>query len=233
MKLAATGSTVIGPAHKQDNQPNQDAVIVHGIRKGWCIAVCDGLGSREKSHIGSQKAAQMLRHSLRLQHKNNAITPLQISLLTQSSWLDLLGRNRRSYETTCIWAHIRANGTGQAAQIGDGLLLIKADGVFRVISPAREGFGNQTLSLGQAKTTEWTTIEFRLTKAGDGVLLMTDGISDDLISDQLEGFFDAIFQQLNKSNKRRSKRWLTKELEEWSTPKHGDDKSIAGIFWVE
>lgn len=206
--------------------------MIHGIRNGWCIAVCDGLGSRDKSHIGSQKAVQMLRRSLRLQHQETAITPLQICQVTQTRWLEQLG-DIRPYETTCIWAHVDADGHGQAAQVGDGLLLIKADGVFKVITPARDGFGNQTLTLGQAKATDWATAEFQLSKAGDGVLLMTDGVSDDLISDQLEGFFDAIFQQLSKSNKRRSKRWITKELEEWTTPKHGDDKSIAGIFRTE
>jgi len=233
MKLAATGCSVIGPAHNQDDHPNQDAVMVHSIQRGWCIAVCDGLGSREKSHIGSKKAAQQLRHTLRLHQQESATTSLQISQITQAHWLERLGDDVRPYETTCIWAHVDAEGHGKAAQIGDGLLLIKTRGVLRVISPEREGFGNQTLTLGQAKATDWATIEFQLSQAGDGVLLMTDGISDDLIPDQLESFFDVIHQQLKKSNKRRCKKWLTKELEEWSTPKHGDDKSIAGIFRVE
>lgn len=232
MRLAATGSSVIGPAHKQDNQLNQDAVMVHGVQQGWCIATCDGLGSREKSHIGSRKAAQELRNILRQLPLDSTVTPLQISQITQTHWLEQLG-DIRPYETTCIWAYVDADGYGKAAQIGDGLLLIKAGGVLRVISPERDGFGNQTLTLGHAKAADWATIEFQLSQAGDGVLLMTDGISDDLIPDQLEGFFDVIYQQLKKSNKRRCKRWLTKELEEWSTPKHGDDKSIAGIFRIE
>ena len=231
MKLAATGSSVIGPAHKQDKQPNQDAVVIHGMRRGWCIAVCDGLGSREKSHIGSQKAAQQLRRTLRLQHKES--TPLQVSNMIQAYWLKEFIDDVRPYETTSIWAHVSACGYGKAAQIGDGLLLVKANGVFQVITPPREGFGNQTQTLAQAKADEWATTEFQLSQQGDGVLLMTDGISDDLIVDQLEGFFDVVYQQLKSSNKRRCKQWLTKELKEWTTPKHGDDKSIAGIFRVD
>lgn len=233
MRLAATGSSVIGPAHKQDNQPNQDAVMVHGVQQGWCIATCDGLGSREKSHIGSRKAAQELRNILRQLPLDSTVTPLQISQHIRGSWLNHFGNNIRPYETTCLWAHVSPNGYGKAAQIGDGLLLIKTGGVLRAISPEREGFGNQTQTLTQAKATDWATVEFQLSQPGDGALLMTDGISDDLIPDQLEGFFDVIQQQLKKSNKRRCKRWLTKELEEWSTPKHGDDKSIAGIFRIE
>lgn len=231
MKLAATGSSVIGPAHEQDSLPNQDAVMVHGIQNGWCIAVCDGLGSREKSHIGSQKAVQQVRYILR--QREPIVTTLKISQSIQGSWLKELGDNVRPYETTCLWACVKPNGDGQAAQVGDGLLLVKADGILQIVTPPRDGFGNQTQTLAQAKPGDWVTKEFQLSRPGDGVLLMTDGISDDLIPDQLEGFFDVIYQQLKSRNKRRCKQWLTKELEDWSTPKHGDDKSIAGIFRTE
>jgi serine/threonine protein phosphatase PrpC len=231
MKLAATGSSAIGPAHKQDSLPNQDAVMVHGIQKGWCVAACDGLGSRDRSHIGSQKAAQQVRHILR--QREPATTTLDISLRIQSLWMKQLGDNIRPYEATCLWAHVSPMGCGKAAQVGDGLLLVKDNGVLQIVTPPRDGFGNQTQTLAQAKATDWTTTEFHLSRPGDGVLLMTDGISDDLIPDQLEGFFDAVYQQLRRSNKRRCKRWLSKELEDWSTPKHGDDKSIAGIFRTE
>tara|TARA_R110002167_G_C12704686_1_gene654211 strand:+ start:1149 stop:1853 length:705 start_codon:yes stop_codon:yes gene_type:complete len=234
MKLAATGSSVIGPAHKQDHIPNQDAVMIHGIRGGWCIAVCDGLGSRALSHIGSQKAAHLVRSALRQQNPERQPSfVLHESQKIQQSWLSKFQGNSRPYETTCLWAHVLPNGTGVAAQIGDGLLLIKANGQLHVITPQRDGFGNQTQTLSQATANDWATAEFQLSQPGDGVLLMTDGISDDVIADQLEGLFDVVYQQLKSSNKRRCKQWLTKELEEWTTPKHGDDKSIAGIFRIE
>jgi serine/threonine protein phosphatase PrpC len=231
MKLAATGSSVIGPAHQQDNLPNQDAVMVHGIPGGWCIAVCDGLGSRALSHIGSRKAAQLVRTALRQQKPESMpSSSMHRSQTIQQSWLDEFAENSSPYETTCLWAQVCSNGYGKAAQVGDGLLLVKADGVLQIVTPPRDGFGNQTQTLAQAKAGDWITTEFQFSRPGDGVLLMTDGISDDLIPDQLEGFFDAVYLQLKCSNKRRCKRWLTKELEDWSTPKHGDDKSIAGIF---
>lgn len=234
MILAATGSSVIGPSHKQENLPNQDAMMIYGIRGGWCIAVCDGLGSRALSHIGSRTAAQRVRSTLRQQTPEPIpSSSLHTSQKIQQSWLDEFAGNSRPYETTCLWAHVLPNGTGVAAQIGDGLLLIKANKQLHVITSQREGFGNQTQTLAHATANDWATAEFQLSQPGDGVLLMTDGISDDLIADQLEGFFDVVYQQLKSSTKRRCKQWLTKELEEWTTPKHGDDKSIAGIFRIE
>ncbi|WP_171523542.1 protein phosphatase 2C domain-containing protein, partial [Acinetobacter baumannii] len=75
---------------------------------------------------------------------------------------------------------------------------------FRVLTDQRQGFGNQTLTLAQADAWNTRSFEFELSQPGDGVLLMTDGISDDLIPSQLESFFDAIYRrQLRCSSKRR------------------------------
>ncbi|AWE93783.1 phosphatase 2C family protein [Pseudomonas paraeruginosa] len=101
--------------------------------------------------------------------------------------------------------------------------------MFRIVTDARQGFGNQTTTLAQAAEAD-CSLTFELCQAGDGVLLMTDGISDDLIPEQLEPFFDAIYQRQLSSSKRRMRQWLTRELNGWSTPRHGDDKTIAGIF---
>lgn len=232
MKLAATGCSVVGPAHLQDNQPNQDAVLVQGIHKGWCIAVCDGLGSRQLSHKGSRLAANLIRSSIM---RSDAVdcSAETVSLDLQKNWLDAVGQNSSPYETTCLWASVDSSGALKSAQVGDGLLLVRSEGRFSVITPERSGFGNQTQTLSQAKLCDWSFVESAFSQVGDGVLLMTDGISDDLILEQLEPFFDAVFMQLQQTNKRRCKAWLTQELMEWSTPLHGDDKSIAGIFRTE
>jgi hypothetical protein len=233
MRLTAAGSSVIGPAHLQDNTPNQDAVMVHGVCKGWCVSVCDGLGSRTLSHKGSRRCAQLVRSVIRGKSVASDISPLAVSKQIQGGWLGAFGEDYSRYETTCLWAWVDAKGRAQAAQVGDGLVMVRSRGEFTVLTPKREGFGNQTLTLAQAKDSDWLFAMFDLTAPGDGVLLMTDGIADDLIPEQFEGFFDAVFQRLRRSNKRRSKCWLSRELREWSTPKHGDDKSIAGIFRVE
>lgn len=232
MLVSATGCSVIGPAHLQDNTPNQDAVLVHGVRKGWCVAVCDGLGSRTLSHLGARLAAHLVRSTVR-EWGGAEPSPLAISQQIQQQWINMLGKNYSSYETTCLWAWADAQGQVKASQVGDGLLLVRSNGRFLVITPQRGGFGNQTQTLSQAIEGDWSTIECTLTKAGDGVLLMTDGISDDVLPEHLEAFFEAIYQKSKNRNKRRCKRWLTQELIDWSTPKHGDDKSIAGIFKVE
>lgn len=227
MRLLAVGASVRGPAHQQDGVPNQDALCVSGLRGGWSVAVADGLGSRALSHIGSQKAVQLFKRFARQRQDmpHDVVTPA-----LRDAWLSHFGERYRAHETTCLWAWVDASGRGVAGQAGDGLLLVRAHGAFKVLTGQREGFGNQTTTLAQADSKDRCSAEIELSRPGDGVLLMTDGISDDLIPEQLEPFFDAIYQRQLRCSKRRMRQWLTKELHGWSTPRHGDDKTIAGIF---
>ncbi|CBJ80614.1 hypothetical protein XBJ2_730005 [Xenorhabdus bovienii str. Jollieti] len=230
MRLSAGGASVTGPAHLQNGLPNQDALSISGLRGGWSIAVADGLGSRPLSHIGSRKAVHLIRHLAQrgqnLQHSN-------IAQWLCRDWLAHFGDEYQAYETTCLWAWVDAKGHGVAGQIGDGLVLIKSQGIFNVLSGVRAGFGNQTATLAQAAPSECRSQRIELTQSGDGVLMMTDGIADDLVPESLESFFDVIYQRQLRSNKRQMRTWLTKELQNWSTPQHGDDKSIAGFFRMD
>jgi len=226
MRLLAGGASVRGPAHQLDGSPNQDALCVSGLTGGWCIAVADGLGSRTLSHLGSRKAVQLFRQLARQQR---CIPHDSVAHNLRDAWLAHFGERYRLHETTCLWALVNDQGQGVAGQAGDGLLLVRSQGVFRILTDARQGFGNQTTTLAQAAEAD-CSLTFALCQAGDGVLLMTDGISDDLIPEQLEPFFDAIYQRQLSSSKRRMRQWLTRELHGWSTPRHGDDKTIAGIF---
>jgi hypothetical protein len=47
---------------------------------------------------------------------------------------------------------------------------------------------------------------------------MTDGVADDLEPAQLPDFFDALYQDLSTRNRRRGRRWLQSELNDWATP---------------
>jgi len=227
MRLLIGGASVPGPAHLLDGTPNQDALGISGLKGGWCIAVADGLGSRPLSHLGSRKAVQLFRHLVRSQVD---IRHDKIGLALRDAWLNHFSDSHRAYETTCLWARVDASGHGLAGQVGDGLLLVRSRGEFKVITSQRQGFGNQTLTLAQADKQTISSIEIDLNSPGDGVLLMTDGISDDLIPEQLESFFEAIYRRQMRSSKRQMRLWLTQELNGWSTPRHSDDKTIAGIF---
>lgn len=231
MRLAAAGASVRGPVHEQDGSPNQDAISLRGCVRGRFIAVADGLGSRRFSHIGSRRAVALAREIILDQSVNLSSADVQSRL--SRDWRRVFSGHHDDYETTCLWAWIDSSGQGMVGQAGDGLALIRSQGRFRILTAQKDGFGNQTSTLAQADSLGATSSDITLNLPGDGVLLMTDGISDDLIPEQLESFFGAIYRRQQRNNKRRMKRWLETELQQWSTPLHGDDKTIASIFRMD
>lgn len=230
MRLFAAGVSVKGPAHEQDGLPNQDALSVSGLGGGCFASVADGLGSRRYSHIGSRVAVALAREAA--VDKESFLSTDVPSCLSRN-WRAALADRYDDCETTCLWAWVDARGEGVVGQAGDGLVLIRSQGQFTVLTGQRDGFGNQTTTLAQAESVGASSADISLTSPGDGVLLMTDGISDDLIPEQLEPFFDAIYRRQQRCSKRRMKRWLETELRHWSTPRHGDDKTIASIFRMD
>lgn len=230
MRFIASGASVIGPRHLDLGEPNQDAMALTGWRGGWIAAVADGLGSRPRSDLGARNACQVSRRILRTA-SNSFDLPATLPLIHQE-WLKAIEPTTpRDAATTLLFGRVTAEGDVHAAQLGDGLLLVRCAGQFRRITPDRTAYSNQTWALESTHLQDkWCTTFGRLTEPGDGVVLMTDGVADDLEPAQLAEFFDALYQDLSTRNRRRGRRWLQSELNNWATPLHSDDKTLVTIF---
>ena len=230
MRFIACGASVIGPRHLDLHEPNQDAMALTGCRDGWIAAVADGLGSRTCSDLGARRACQVSRRILRAAPSSFDL-PATLPLIHQQ-WLEAIEPTTpRDAATTLLFARVTAEGDVHAAQLGDGLLLARCAGEFRRITPERTAYGNQTWALESTHVQDkWSTAEGRFAEPGDGLVLMTDGVADDLEPTQLADFFDALYQDLNTRNRRRGRRWLQCELNDWATPLHSDDKTLVAIF---
>jgi serine/threonine protein phosphatase PrpC len=119
----------------------------------------------------------------------------------------------------------------QTWQIGDGMVVACLGGQVQVLTPGRTGFGNQTQALGVDKQwSAWQTAQLHLRRPGDLVLLMTDGVADDLPEAALPGFVRALHRELQHRNRRQARQWLRHELTYWATPGHSDDKTLVVIY---
>lgn len=232
MRFVSAGTSVRGPSHVDEDLPNQDAVALRGSRGGWVAAVCDGLGSCQLSDIGSRAASGAVLEVLTARPR---LEPAAANAAIHARWIERVSpRPMEAVATTCLWASVDSEGRGQASQLGDGLILFRSAGRFYRLTPERQGYSNQTQALWKEHNGDfWHQSNFQLTHPGDGVILMTDGVSDDLVPDALAGFFDVVCQHITLLGRRRGRRWLTRELEGWSTPCHGDDKSVVAIFRIE
>ena len=230
MRFIACGASVIGPRHVDLGEPNQDAMALTGWRGGWIAAVADGLGSRARSELGARSACQVSRRILRAASSSFDL-PATLPLI-HKQWLEAIEPTTpRDAATTLLFGRVTAEGDVHAAQLGDGLLLVRCAGQFRRVTPDRTAYSNQTWALESTHVQDkWSTTQGQLTDSGDGVVLMTDGVADDLEPAQLADFFEALYQDLSTRNRRRGRRWLQSELNDWATPLHSDDKTLVAIF---
>lgn len=230
MRLLAFAATVTGPRHLELSEPNQDAITLQGFRGGWIGAIADGLGSRKHSDVGSRCACHAAAEVLR-----RASTTRQMEELlgeVQNQWLRRIHPlNHRDAATTLLFFRVSRNGQFQVAQLGDGLLLVRSNGRFHRLTPERKGYGNQTEALGAILSLdEWVWAQGCLSQSSDAIVLMSDGVSDDLDHTQLSDFVSALRLDLQHRNRRTGRRWLQRELHDWATPLHSDDKSLIAIF---
>lgn len=227
--LCATGGSVRGPAHAAAGECNQDALGLWGWRRGQLAAVCDGLGSRPLSHIGSRLACLAVRHVLRGEMGQG--DPKVLIGQVYRHWMQTLPVAPSQAPCTLLLAACRPDGDTLVAQLGDGMLAYRAGGRFGILTPRRSGFSNQTEALGISRSwADWQVARLRLSEPGDALVLMTDGVSDDLMPERVNGFLRMLRKECAARSRRRSKAWLRRQLEAWPTPAHADDKTIAVIY---
>ncbi|WP_064604481.1 PP2C family serine/threonine-protein phosphatase [Photobacterium sp. J15] len=221
-------ASVRGLGHIESGTPNQDAVLTRKWNSSWLAVVSDGMGSKPHSEIGSRCACRAVLMAVK--SLPFAVTDNDLIHCIYKNWLGLLGDIKpNDAVATCLVAWGQANGKTRLLQLGDGTILYHANEKGSLSERPEYGFGNETTGLGiSRKYSDWACKQILLTKLGQGVALMTDGISDDL--EHIDDFLPFMVQQMKGMGMRYGKQWITNELKAWPTPSNTDDKSIALIY---
>jgi serine/threonine protein phosphatase PrpC len=93
-----------------------------------------------------------------------------------------------------------------------------------VLGPRASGFANETEALGQASS--WICHSFRRAD-GDVVVLASDGVADDLLPERIDDFVTWLMDEFAPLPPSQRWRTLQRELMEWPTPRHTDDKTLV------
>lgn len=227
--LLAAGASVRGPTHADSGECNQDALGLWGWRHGQLAAVSDGLGSRPLSHLGSRLACRSVRQVLR--GAASWDDPKGLVGQLYRHWMQSLPVAPSRASCTLLLAACRPDGDTLVAQLGDGVLAYRAGDRVGVLAPARSGFSNQTEALGISRSWgSWHVARLRLSIPGDALVLMTDGVADDLEPHRTDDFLQMVRRECAARSRRRARTWLRRQLEAWPTPGHADDKTIAVIY---
>ncbi|PHV63839.1 protein phosphatase 2C domain-containing protein [Cyanobacterium aponinum] len=227
------GTSVIGPFHQQKNRLNEDAWGRINNNSGVGIVVSDGMGSKSNARMGAKMAYLAVKQSLLAWVKAPSASPSLLLRLIHIHWeLNILPALKEDSVATCLFAVVIPNGQLIMAQLGDGIAILRENnGQLIILSEKNKTFGNQTTGLGVAKSTqEWSFFTVPNFPPNSAVLLATDGIADDLKSDTLGDFVQFILDDFGTLAPQKRWRSLTKELKNWPTPKHLDDKTLA-VLW--
>lgn len=150
--------------------------------------------------------------------------------LLEVSWrLRLESLPAESAATTCLLYAEDRHGRAAMAQLGDGLLVRKnGDGVI-VVHPSRASGLGCTDALGTPHNlSDWSFAMGASLAPGEGVLLATDGVSEDLEPARLAELAAWVIDDLG--SRPHPNRALASELRNWPVPHHQDDKTIL-VMW--
>ncbi len=227
MRIQLASASVSGPGHVREGLPNQDYVITRSLKGQWLLVVCDGMGSRSESQIGSRAAAKAAVKAIK--SLDFTCDDRQIVSEIYRVWLERLaelGIKPADAVTVCLIVWGQSNGEFRYAHLGDGALL----STIGVLSEENtERFSNETTGLGLSKKiSDWRFGNGNLRDCGCILTLATDGISEDLTDP--EAFCKYLKHKLSKMSVRQSRSWLKHQLTNWPTPGHSDDKSIAIVL---
>ena len=230
------GASVTGPKHIREGKPNQDSWVSFHRAWGDGIVVSDGLGSKNFSEFGSDAACRATVCAARNCCDADEINENQNILLDRikSNWLSFIAPlDVHECSATCVFAFRFTCGIIWMGMLGDGLAAaLKNDGTVLSLTEDKTGsFSNFTSALSKNTTSkdwQFLTLQEDLCQA---VLLCTDGVSDDLtdIDTFVRNFLTHAVNFACISASRNTR----EILENWLTPMHSDDKTIACLFRKE
>jgi serine/threonine protein phosphatase PrpC len=235
------GASVIGPGHIATGKPNQDAWSSFHHIWGDGIVVSDGLGSRSLSDYGSDAACRAVeqavrRFSAQVQDAKLVAEGQYSALLADilDGWLNSIAPlDPKECSATCLFAFRLGDGLVHMGMLGDGCAAaVRHDGAVVSLSDDKTaGFSNMTGALSPStREASWMVLDVPETEC-EAVVLCTDGVFDDL--EDAEGFLAGFVKAYRRLARMTASRQAREMLENWPTPKHSDDKTIACLFRAE
>ena len=228
------GASVIGPGHVATGMPNQDAWASFHHTWGDGIVVSDGLGSKSFADFGSRAACLAAARAV---YSFRGAPDMDRSVLSdriKRKWISLLSPlTPRDCAATCMFAFRLNDGVVHMGMLGDGLLAaVRADGTVASLSDDKsDGFSNMTAALSPDVTAEdWRWLSMPEEDC-QSIVLCTDGVSDDL--SDATGFVKEFCEAHRSLSSVSASRRTREALENWPTPKHSDDKTVACLFREE
>ena len=230
-KSIVCGASVIGKAHIDTKNGNQDHCIAKKYSIGSVLCVCDGVGSDRYSASGSKAACKAVRKAFKLYYKKRILKE-QVGTTIENYYFRYVRKKHRvAAGTTCLFCFVYKDSEILVGQAGDGVILIKIDNGMITFYDKNKSFLNEVYPLNcNRKYEAWNIKNLRVSPEQYcqlDILLASDGISDDVIPDKRKDFLNH-FITVSQTDGNKGIRTI---LENWDAPGSVDDKTAVTFSW--
>ena len=216
------------PGDKPDNIPNQDYIKIFENDTIFICTVSDGLGSSRLSKDGAALACECVVDILKKENSETGFNALSDKITKK--WEHLVKQNNgliKDYRTTNSFISVfKSEKIILAGQLGDVMISLRIDGLFRHFETIEKEFSNETDCLGSGNIERYKIEKYEFGHSFD-FLIATDGISDEIDPMKLEAFQNYLknkFQDLTVEFRTSE---LKSEIETIMQDKNNDDKSLV------
>ncbi|WP_104712959.1 PP2C family serine/threonine-protein phosphatase [Helicobacter cetorum] len=221
----------IGGYHVQKNMPNQDSFLTEHHSGISLAVVCDGLGSKKFSHIGSSALTKAVKKAVI--EKIESVDFDDLALL-EKQILKFYLEGIKPYEfedclSTLLIAIVLKNQI-IIGRVGDGMIMLLGK-QNQILEESKIGEKNKTIPFGYGSIT-WSIYK---TQDVESIFLCSDGISEELENNQKIGFVQALMQEYQDKSKQEAEQDINQWLKDYPPPtpnnkygnKYSDDKTFV------
>lgn len=216
---------------KEETIPNQDYIEVFENKEFLIVSVSDGLGSSKNSLQGAIIACKSVIDEIQEFKLSSELYILDKRI--KEKWTKEVGEESTTvsdYRTTNSFVAVfKKDKKIIVGQLGDVLVSIRMDGLFRYLESTSKDFSNETDCLGSGRGEKFKLSLYEFGHTFD-FLIATDGVGDELRTEKIEvlhDYFISKFQNLDISLRNDI---LKNEIEEFVNEKNNDDKSLIFIW---
>ncbi len=231
MKFQTTVIQASIRGNKKEDIPNQDYIDFFDNEELLIATVSDGLGSSKNSMHGAIIACKAIIDEIQ---NFQVLSDLQLlDGYIRKRWeneIKQLSNSIIDYRTTNSFiAVFKKDKKIIVGQLGDVLVSLRIDGLFRYLQSTSKDFSNETDCLGSGRNEHFNLAIYEFGHSFD-FLIATDGVADELQTEKIESFHDYLKSKFENIEMELRNEVLKKEIEEFINKKNNDDKSLIFIW---
>lgn len=226
--------SVRGERHQRINQENQDFFTCNIRKEVKYLIVADGVGSALHSQKGAEKAVTLLEQMIveSLHNLSNVSESVMNTFYSKfrDNWKKCFPKTYYDYDTTLRFVLIFKHGVFLGS-IGDGMVISSTGKSVVYLKEERDSFSNQTYSLASDHAENQFKSKYipfdTMNDLPIVVILMTDGVADDLKSDRLKQLPIYLYQEIKVKGVIRMQKEISDWIINWKTNNHSDDRTFC------